>query len=207
MRTYTISAVLALTFCIADVKAQVFQRNLLQSFAPGLSSTLVPRDAWKPFPRTGDGWRQSLPDSTVQKAIRGGESALHYEFKPIPATLALEFKRNGNRSRYEHVSFEKRNVLCGLVFAEVLEGKGRFTDKILDGIWSICEETYWGVSAHVGLQKAGSGLPDAEDPTVDLFTAETAAMLAWVDYFIGPELEKISPLSNSSRSFELKLSQ
>ncbi|HVW61933.1 MAG TPA: heparinase II/III family protein [Puia sp.] len=203
MRTYTISAVLALTLCITDVKAQVIQRNLLQSFVPGLSSTLVSRDAWKPFPQTSDGWRQFLPDSTVQKAIRGGESALHYEFKPIPATLALEFKRNGNRSRYEHVSFEKRNVLCGLVFAEVLEGKGRFTDKILDGIWSVCEETYWGVSAHVGLQKAGSGLPDAEDPTVDLFTAETAAMLAWVDYFIGPELEKISPLIRQRIYYEV----
>src|SRR6202000_2898373 len=43
-------------------------------------------------------------------------------------------------------------------------------------------------------QKAGSGLPDIADPTVDLFTAETAAVLAWTDYFAGAELQKISPL-------------
>jgi len=47
---------------------------------------------------------------------------------------------------------------------------------------------------NLGMQKAGAGLPDVEDPTVDLFTAETAAVMAWTDYFAGPVLEKISPL-------------
>jgi hypothetical protein len=64
----------------------------------------------------------------------------------------------------------------------------------MDGVWSICEESYWGVPAHLGMQKAGSGLPDVEDPTVDLFTAETAAVMAWTDYFVGPALARISPL-------------
>lgn len=194
MRAYGVCAVLSLVLFVTDVRAQVFQRNLLQPFAAGLSSTLTPRDAWKPFPRTPAEWRQRLPDTTVQNAIKDGESVLHYEFKPIPATLMLDYMRTGNRARFERISFEKRNVLCGLVFAEILEGKGRFTDKILDGVWSICEESYWGVSAHLWLQKTGGGLSDVEDPTVDLFTAETAAVMAWTDYFIGPALERISPL-------------
>jgi hypothetical protein len=81
-----------------------------------------------------------------------------------------------------------------LVLAESVEGRGRFSDAILDGIWSICEETFWGLPAHTGMQKAGKGLPDASDPVVDLFAAETASVLAWADYFAGAALQKISPL-------------
>lgn len=193
MRSYGLSLFFILLF-VADLKAQMIQRNLLQPFVAVLPSALAPRDVWKPFPVTPAEWRQRLPDTMVQKAIRDGESALHYEFKAIPATLVLDFVRTGNRLRYEHASFEKRNALCGLVLAEILEGKGRFADKILDGVWSICEESYWGLPAHLGIQKAGNGLPDVEDPTVDLFTAETAAVMAWTDYFVGPVLERISPL-------------
>ena len=135
-----------------------------------------------------------MPDSMIRRFIKDGEGALAFEFKPIPATLTLEFVRTGNRVRYEHASFDKRNALCGLVLAEALEHKGRFLDKILDGVWSICEESYWGLPPHLELQKAGYGLPDVNEPTVDLFTAETAAVMAWTDYFVGAALEKVSPL-------------
>ena len=46
-----------------------------------------------------------------------------------------------------------------LVLGELLEGQGRFTDAIADGLWLICEESYWGVPAHVGAQKRGVGPP------------------------------------------------
>jgi hypothetical protein len=188
------------TYC---TEAQVTQRNLLQSYVPRLQSELMPRGEFHPFPQSPDAWRSILPDSTVHHIIKGGEDALHFEFRPLPASLTLEYVRTGNRVRYEKASFEKRNALCSLVYAEALEGKGRFADKILDGVWSICEESYWGLPAHLGMQKAGAGLPDVEDPTVDLFTAETAAVMAWTDYFAGPALEKISPLVRQRIYFEV----
>lgn len=174
--------------------AQVIPRNLLQPYAAQLSTDMIPQASWKPFPQTSEAWRQRLPDSILHQLVAAGEKALTFEFRSIPATLTLEYVRTGNRVHYEKASFEKRNALWDLTLAESMEGKGRFTDKILDGLWSICEETYWGLPAHLGLQKAGSGLPDVNDPTVDLFTAETAAVVAWVDYFVGPALGKISPL-------------
>src|SRR4029077_12109565 len=109
-------------------------------------------------------------------------------------TITLDFSRNGNRTRYENITFGKRDRLWNLVLAESIEGKKRFTDAIIDGIWSISEESFWGASAHLFLQKEGKGLPDVEDPVVDLFAAETAATLAFADYFIGAELDGISPL-------------
>ncbi|HMH23928.1 MAG TPA: heparinase II/III family protein [Puia sp.] len=191
----TISFVLiAFLLTTLNSGAQVIQRNLLQPFVADLRSELIRQEVWKPFPQSPSAWREALPDTVLQKMVKAGEAALSFEFRAIPATLTMEYVRDGNRTRYEKASFEKRNALWELVLAESVEGKGRFTDQILNGVWSICEESYWGLPAHLGLQKAGSGLPDMEDPTVDLFTAETAAVMAWTDYFAGPSLEKISRL-------------
>jgi len=172
--------------------AQVTPRNLLAPYVNKLSTLL--NDKWYPFPRTPEEWSRVVSDADRGHLVEAGEKALGFEFRPLPATLILEYKRTGNRVHFEKASFEKRNALWALVLAESAEGKGRFTDKILDGVWSICEESYWGLPAHLGLQKAGTGLPDVNDPTVDLFTAETAAVLAWTDYFAGAALDKLSPL-------------
>src|SRR5262249_49380110 len=67
-------------------------------------------------------------------------------------------------------------------------------DEIVNGIWLTCEETFWGVPAHLGAQKAGTGLPDVAEPIVDLFAAETASLLAWTEYLVGDSLAKVSPL-------------
>jgi hypothetical protein len=178
------------------VGAQVTPRNLLEKEMDlaGLHQALVPRGPWKPFPQTPAGWAILLPDSILKTLIRHGEACLGRPFTDVPASVMLDFFRNGNRTRYENLSFDKRNRLWTLVLAESAEGKGRFLDAIVDGIWSISEETFWGASAHLFLQKGGRGLADAENPVVDLFAAETAADLAWADYFIGPELDSISPL-------------
>jgi hypothetical protein len=176
--------------------AQVTPRNLLEKETDlaGLQKVLVAPAAWKPFPQSAAGWVKILPDSIIKTLIRHGEAYLNGPFPGVPASVTLDFFRNGNRTRYENLSFGKRNRLWALVLAESAEGKGRFLDAILDGIWSISEETFWGASAHLFLQKGGNGLPDAENPVVDLFAAETAADLAWADYFVGPELDSISPL-------------
>lgn len=168
-------------------------RNLLHRYSKEMVlQSLASPGSWRPFPRTASEWSVVLHDSVIAGLIRKGEMV--GDFKPLPATLWLEFVRTGNRVDFEAQSFLKRNQLMDLVLAESVEGKGRFVDKILDGIWSICEETFWGLPAHVGMQKAGKGLPDASDPVVDLFAAETACVLAWADYFVGASLSKISPL-------------
>ncbi|HTI12307.1 MAG TPA: hypothetical protein VL832_27225, partial [Puia sp.] len=189
---------------VSSLQAQITHRDLLQKFSPQqLSQSLIPIHQFKPFPQTPEGWRKILPDSLIQKMIGNGESALKKEFVGIPATVMLDFIRNGNRIKFENISFGKRVELFNLVLAESVEGKGRFVDHIVDGIWSICEESFWGISAHVGAQKAGAGLPDVEDPIVDLFAAETGAVLAWADYFVGPELEKVSKLVRPRIRYEM----
>jgi len=190
-------------FFIFSAKAQTTKRNLLQQFSQQvIAQSLIPKKQWRPFPQTPGEWKSMFPDSLLNKIIKSGEAALKEEFKSIPATVALEFVRTGNRRNYQNLANKKRALLWDMALAESIEGKGRFADHLLDGIWSVCEESFWGATAHLSIQKAGKGLPDAADPIVDLFAAETASTLAWVDYFSGPALEKVSPLIRPRIRFE-----
>ena len=172
--------------------AQVTQRNILTSqfSADQVKAALISQEAFKPYPQSAENWRKALPDSVIQQTIKSGEAGLKFKFEPITATIALDFVRSGDRERHSNISFAKRNILTELILAESMEDKGRFTEAILNGVWSICEESYWGVPAHIGQ----TGLPDVDNPVVDLFTAETASVLALADYFTGPKLDKINPL-------------
>jgi hypothetical protein len=160
-----------------------------------LASILIPREKWLPFPLPADraAW-EGLPSQDRGALIAAGERSLKSDWPALPATLFLEYVRIGNRSNFEAVRGRRRDKLRELVIAESLEGKGRFADEIANGIWTTCEESYWGVPAHLNLQKAGHGLPDVSEPTVDLFTGETAGLLAWTLYLCGPKLDKISLL-------------
>ncbi|MHA4809451.1 alpha/beta fold hydrolase [Flavitalea flava] len=182
----------------------IVQRNLLHRFSKEqVSAALLPYDKWRPFPRNAQEWKERLPDSIRLRIIGIGEKQMHDPFAALPATLYLEFQRNGNRTNYEKVSFEKRSQLFSLVLAESMEQKGRFTDAIINGVWSLCEESFWGVPAHYYLQKAGIGLPDVQDPSVDLFASETAEVLALTDYFVGPQLDSASPLLRKRIYYEV----
>lgn len=159
-----------------------------------LQNKLIPHAQWTPFPRIEDraGWANA-DQKMLAACIESGERYLNYEWPTVPATLSLLIVRTGNRNEYEAISFRKRNVLGALVMAEVAENKGRFVDQIINGVWSICEESWWGASAHLPNSKEISGLMDVSQPFVDLFAAETGALLAWTDYFIGNKFETVSP--------------
>jgi len=205
MKLFSSVLITILIFSIQQSSAQITKRNFLQQFSEQtVAQSLIPKDNWKPFPQTPEEWKSKFPDSILNKFIKAGEKALNEDFKSIPATVAIEFVRTGNRSNYQKLANQKRQTLWDLAIAESIEGKGRFSDQLLNGIWSICEETFWGATAHLENQKAGKGLPDAEDPIVDLFAAETASTLAWVDYFSGESLEKISPLLRPRIRYEVE---
>jgi len=160
-----------------------------------IAKVLIPQTQWRPWPTWSDrqAW-ESLPESVRKDLIVNGEQCLGYKWPQLAATLFLEFAREGNRSRYEQVHFDRRYALTNLLIAECVEGKGRFLDDIANGVWALCEESFWGVPAHMGAQKAGSGLPDPGEPIVDLFAAETGESLAWTYYLLGEQLDKVSPM-------------
>ncbi|OGG50266.1 MAG: hypothetical protein A3F84_18055 [Candidatus Handelsmanbacteria bacterium RIFCSPLOWO2_12_FULL_64_10] len=160
-----------------------------------LKKSLLPRERWRPYPTASDrAPYEALPASVRQAYLARGEEALRFPWPILPATLFLDYARTGNRTRFQDARNARRDALRDLVLAECVEGKARFVDQIANGLWATCEETYWGVPAHLRLQKAGPGLPDVSEPTVDLFAAETSALLAWTCYLLTPHLDAVSPL-------------
>ena len=196
-RTIRLFIFILVSFGFSQTSISQEKRSLLSGAYPleELKNMLIPHSEWNPFPiaEDRDAW-QNLPGKIHHDIVKRGESFLNYEWPSLPATVFLEFARDGNRSNFQGLRSKRRAALSSLVLAECLEGKGRFIDDIVNGVWAICEETYWGVPAHLSIQKRGYGLPDANEPTVDLFASETGSLLTWTYYLLGAQLENISPL-------------
>lgn len=137
-----------------------------------LGAKLISKENFRPYATVDDrmAW-QSLPKALRGEQVAVGERHLNQEWPPLPATSFMEFERRGDRSGYERLSFARRNALANLVIAECIEDAGRFMDSILDGIWAICEESFWGVPAHNHLSGGREPLPDTSQPIIDLFAA------------------------------------
>jgi len=176
--------------------AQAQDPNLLSGkYNPAqLGQKLIPQSQFTPFPKRDDraGWAKA-DQAMMQAYLKKAEGYMNYEWPSIPATKSLLIVRTGDREQFSRIGYQKRTVLGTLLLAEIYENKGRFVDQIIDGVWSICEESWWGASAHLPKTKELSGLVDVSRPFVDLFAAETATYLAWVDYYLGDKLDAVSP--------------
>ncbi|MBE0534351.1 MAG: heparinase II/III family protein [Phycisphaerae bacterium] len=182
---------LAFGTCVQAANPSLAQRYPQEK----LADLLLPHAQWHPFATPDERPAWDAVDARVRRAIiQLAEDAANCQIPTLPATLYLEYRRNGDRSRFQKPWFERRSLLNAMVLAECLEDKGRFLDPIVNVIWAICEESSWTLPAHIGAQKAGSGLPDTTEPVVALFSAETAQVLAWTHYLLGNRLNRVSPL-------------
>jgi hypothetical protein len=188
--------------------AQPGQRILLRDlFTPPLVRRhLLPRERWRPYPTGQDrpGW-EALPAEVRARVLAEAEAHRGTAWPELPATLFLEYRRDGNRSRYEARHQARRGALIRLVLGECVEGGGRFLDDIVNGVWALCEESFWGVPAHSFSPRfpqdppptgryPSAGLPDTAYPVVDLFAAETGALLAWTHSLLGEALARELPV-------------
>lgn len=124
--------------------------------------TIENRDFWNSFPG--------------ELCVERAEADIDYAWPIIRATDFMKFKANGNRTDMEKINFERRRKLRDFVFAELYENRGHFLPQIVDGIFAICEESYWGLSAH--WYKETKNIPTSAEPYIDLYVAETSSNLA-----------------------------
>ncbi len=185
-----------------------------------LQTKLIPREEWRPFPMIDDrDFWEALPGDAKQELVAQGEAHLGASWAPLPATSFLEHYRTGSRELYMSISHERRRRLAQLVLAECVEDRGRFLDDIVNGIWTIAEESFWGNSpstwtqasledqeryANQRLHLIRTSLPDVTNPGVDLFVAETAAAFALTDYLIGVRLDEITPILRQRMQVEVE---
>lgn len=193
MKKHVIIFLLAL-LCMSPY-AQTSSRKLLQhsiSF-DALRNQLLYNQEWVDYPSYYDraSWKERVTPEMYAAVIAAGENALKHEWKPDLASDYLAYIRTGEirTGRSNHMALQ------ALTLAELLEGKGRFMDAIIDGTWFLCEVS-WLHSAHLGFQKDRSNLPDPEEPTIELVVADIGAQMAWTYYFFHKEFDKVSPLIN-----------
>ncbi|HBL74916.1 MAG: heparinase [Bacteroidetes bacterium GWF2_42_66] len=179
-----------LLFAITFLSEAHEYRNILQqkTTIAELKNLLFLNQEWVQYPKYTDreGW-DMLSGDFKDEIIQSGEEALEYEWKVIKATDYLEFGRSGSRQTMEDPFGANNMALTNLVLAELTEGKGRFIDQIINGVWHTCEMTSWGLSAVVGL-------PSCKENIIDLTTGDLGSFLAWTYYFLKNEFDKVNPL-------------
>ncbi|MFD0674881.1 heparinase II/III family protein [Cohnella sp. GCM10027633] len=151
----------------------------------------------RPFPPAADrtAWEKLAPD-LKEGWIAFAAVNRDYDWPALRMDRYMDSKRTGDIHGYLDPHWERRSVLGGFVLAECIEGRCEYLDRIVNGIFAICEETSWMQPiANTYLQKVNTAelLPDEADHIVDLNSSETAALLTWTYYLLREELDGLSP--------------
>ena len=166
---------------------------LTQKMMPGSEVTTVYPVLYPPYADRA-AWA-ALPGAARWKAA--GDAALQDAdtLPRLPLSLWLRFTQNGDRTAWEHAYFARRRTLCALVMAEAVTGAGSYLPAIADLAWAICEESAWQLPAHNSYIRDTPQLPlpDVTRPIVDLFAAETGALIATVYGLLGAALDGYAP--------------
>ena len=160
-----------------------------------LKKCLKPLGEYRPCPKAGDrAFWDHIPADIRTMALSYAEQYLGYEYPIVRASDFMNFYRKGDREANTRQHIERRQALRRLVIGECVEHKGRFMDDIIDGVWAICEESFWGLNAHNGVNADIEILPNTQDRYIDLFAGETASLLAYTQYLLGDELDAVTPM-------------
>jgi len=191
-----IAVVCFLILIITPIYAYI-ERNLLQqkTNVDALKKALVMKQQWIPYPAYNDrpGWDQFLGEYKSDLILLG-EKQLDYQWQVVKASDYLEFERSGSRDIMQKPFNENNSALSALIMAELAEGKGRFIDQIINGVFFSCEMTSWALSAHLPVQHSGRSLPDYKEHIIDLTAGEVGSLLSWTYYFFNKEFDKVDPV-------------
>jgi hypothetical protein len=196
MRNIKITGLISLLLIFAFRVFAGTERNLLQKTAnPSIvAESLLTGRKWVTYPSYTDrrGWDMLLGD-WKEEFIRRGEKQLDYEWSVVKATDYIEFERSGNRRVMEDPFGKNNRAIADLLMAELAEGKGRFMDQLVNGVFLSCEMTSWALSAHLGVQRSNRSLPESTEHVIDLTAGDLGSLLSWCYYFLHREFDGINP--------------
>lgn len=199
---------LILCFLLAIQSAEAYrEKKLLLNLAneEQLKEVLLANQQWVKYPGYTDreAWKDLIGEN-MDYYIKKGEENLNYTWKVIRMTDYLEFSRTGSREPMSGNYNANINAIVSLFIAEMAEGKGRFLDQLMNGIFHVCEMTSWSISAHQVLQKGGGTFPRKEEKVLELVSTDVGATFSWIYYFLHKEFDKISPLFSQRLYKELE---
>ena len=183
------------------------QKGLLAKRLAGrdVATLLLPASKWVTYPAYTDraGW-DKLTGSRRAAIIKDAEKFLNYEWKVVKATDYLAFERTGNRDIMQNPFGQNNTALANLFIAELAEGKGRFMDQIINGVWHTCEMSTWVLSAHLPVQRSKRSLPDVDETIIDLTSGDLSSMMSWIHYFMSGAFDKVNPVISARIRKEVK---
>lgn len=164
-----------------------------------------------PFPVFGDrtAWEAIAPEDKTD-LLAYYESLKDTPYPLLTASQFMAFVKTGSRKAYEDPYFLRRRKLIASVMHMCVTGDQAALGDVIDGIWCICEESSWVISAHnvnpfPGTVKAADKpLPDVHDRYVDLFAAQTAMILSLTGALVGKQLDKEAPVIRRRMADEIE---
>lgn len=123
----------------------------------------------------------------------------------VKATDYIEYERSGSRDIMQNPFGSNNSALSNLIYAELAEGKGRFIDQIINGVWLSCEMSTWVLSAHLpSYHSSNRSLANPEEQVIDLTAGDLGSLLSWTWYFLKNEFDKINPVVSARLRSELQ---
>lgn len=107
------------------------------------------------------------------------ESDAFEALRQAPGTMLLS-ERLRTPEAYRALQRERREMLLSLLMAEP---SAAFTERIMDLISLICEESTWSRNLD------GAPFDDESHPAIDLQCAETAVLFGWTAHILGEKLD------------------
>lgn len=143
----------------------------------------------------------ALDGEKLKEIIKKAEQYLDTPVYILSVCHYKLFETKGDREEYQKGYFERRNMALTLAFAEAHERQGRFTEKLIDVVWAIMEESTWVIPAHLKdntMMDNDRYLPpvygNGQLQGICLFAASTAACLALVYHLCRDILDEFSPI-------------
>ena len=181
---------------VGNLKVTFQPQRLYRRYLDLLPENVFSHDAsWFPYPSYSDreAWSR-LIGSNADFLVKAGEKYLNYTWQSVPATAYLAYERTGERTIMQAPQSANRNALAALMLAELAEGKGRFIDQLVDGLWHLSNSPTWVLSAHLHRQKSHRSLPDPREQLIDLGSGGLAAQVAVAWHFFHEAFDKIDPV-------------
>lgn len=181
------------------LKEQVYERIGEDHVRTG-KFKVRPYGAFQPFLKFEDrkDWEGLEPrlKAIITEAAMAYEG---FEYPMLKAADYMEYYRSGSRTAYETPYFQRRHALSVLILDYCVSPAREKLDRIIDGIWCICEESSWVVPAHNFIYEpepvnSERTLPDLSLNTLDIFAGETGMLLSLCHYLLKQELDQVDPL-------------
>lgn len=193
----SLAFIVLLFFVLARLQAYE-TRDLLQHSATEsqVRQALVMDRKWVPYPAYSnrEGWDKFL-GNYKSAIIKNGEKYLDYHWRVVRASEYLEYEKSGSRKIMENPNNSNATAFSAMLMAELAEGKGRFINDLMNGVFYFSEMTSWAESAHLmAYQKTKRALPDHREQILELHQGGMAQMLSWTYYFLKPRFDAIDPV-------------